>query len=71
MYFCFEINTVIKFKTRKMKTKSYYKKGELVKTPHGNAEVTVVDIVNKSVRVKHLEAKTPITDYRFSDLLIN
>ena len=47
-----------------------YKKGQRVITPHGKAIITVVDTIGKAVRVKHLEARTPITDYRFSDLKI-
>ena len=45
-----------------------YKKGQTVITPHGKAIITIVDITYKTVRVEHLEARTPITDYRFSDL---
>lgn len=45
-----------------------YQKHQVVMTPHGKAKVTVVDAIGQAVRVEHLEAKTPITDYRFSDL---
>jgi len=45
-----------------------YKKGQIVTTPHGKAKITVVDKITKTVRVKHIEARTPITDYRFKDL---
>lgn len=45
-----------------------YKKGQVVITPDGKAKIEVVDLVNKAVRVQHLEAKTPVTDYKFSDL---
>ncbi len=45
-----------------------FKKDQIVITPHGNAKITIVDAVGKAVRVQHLEARTPITDYRFSDL---
>lgn len=47
-----------------------YKVNQIVVTPHGKAKVTVVDEIGKAVRVEHLEARTPITDYRFSDLKI-
>lgn len=47
-----------------------YEKGQTVRTPHGKAIITVVDNTGKAVRVEHLEARTPITDYRFSDLKI-
>jgi hypothetical protein len=45
-----------------------YQKGQTVITPHGKAIITVVDTIGKAVRVEHLEARTPITDYMFSDL---
>lgn len=45
-----------------------YKKGQVVITPDGKAKIIVVDSVDKTVRVQHLEARTPVTDYRFSDL---
>ena len=45
-----------------------YKKGQTVITPQGKAIITEIDNTSDAVRVKHLEAKTPITDYRFSDL---
>mgnify|MGYP006321124579 FL=1 len=48
-----------------------YKKDQVVATPHGKAKITVVDEVNETVRVEHLEARTPITDYKFSDLKNN
>ena len=49
---------------------SEIKVGITVKTPDGRAIVKVVDNIDCSVRVEHLEAKTPVTDYRFSDLEI-
>lgn len=45
-----------------------YKVRQVVLTPHGRAIIKIVDYNNKAVRVEHLEAVTPITDYRFSDL---
>lgn len=42
--------------------------GQPVLTPHGKAKVIMVDNVDRAVRVEHLEASTPITDYRFVDL---
>ena len=44
------------------------KTGITVKTPDGKATVKVVDPIGCSVRVEHLEARTPVTDYRFSDI---
>lgn len=49
---------------------SNIKSGITVKTPDGKAKVSVVDFINSCVRVEHLEARTPITDYRFSDIEI-
>lgn len=46
------------------------KVNQIVLTPHGTAKIIVVDEICKAVRVDHLEATTPITDYRFSDLKI-
>ena len=48
-----------------------YKKDQIIVTPHGKAKITVVDVIEKVVRVEHLESITPITDYRFSDLMIS
>lgn len=45
-----------------------FKERQLVMTPHGKAKVLIVDNINKSVRVEHLQARCPITDYKFSDL---
>ncbi len=45
-----------------------YNIDQIVTTPHGKAKITVVDTIGKAVRVEHLEARTPITDYRFTDL---
>lgn len=39
-----------------------------VMTPFGKAKITVIDRINKNVRVVHLESKIPITDFRFEDL---
>lgn len=41
---------------------------ELVITPKGKARIVVLDSVNKCVRVKHLEARTAITDFYTKDL---
>jgi hypothetical protein len=49
---------------------SEIKVGITVNTPDGKAIVKVVDNVDSCVRVEHLEAKTPVTDYRFSELEI-
>lgn len=50
------------------KTSDMYNLNQIVQTPHGKAKIIAVDKIGKAVRVKHLEAITPITDYRFSDL---
>jgi hypothetical protein len=41
---------------------------EIVLTPHGKAIIKIVNKKEKTVRVEHLEAKTPITDYYFSEI---
>ena len=45
-----------------------YSVDQRVLTPKGKAVIKIVDHVQECVRVKHLEASTPVTDYRFSDL---
>lgn len=45
-----------------------FKIKDRVMTPHGKAIITLVDQETSTVRVKHLEAKTPVTDYKFTDL---
>lgn len=45
-----------------------YKVNQIVVTPHGKAKITAVDVIGKAVRVEHIEARIPITDYRFSEL---
>jgi hypothetical protein len=47
----------------------FFLNGETVITPVGKAVIEKIDNIDKAVRVKHLEAKTPVTDYRFADLL--
>lgn len=49
-----------------MKTK--FKIDEVVMTPEGRAKIKVIDTIHKAVRVEHIEARTPVTDYRFSDI---
>lgn len=48
-----------------------FTEGQVVMTPHGKAKLLIVDNIDKTVRVKHLQARCPITDYRFSDLNTN
>jgi hypothetical protein len=55
---------------KKKMNNSNIKTGITVKTPDGRAIVKVIDSVGCSVRVEHIEARTPVTDYRFSDLEI-
>jgi hypothetical protein len=50
-----------------MKTETYTE-GQTVMTPDGKAKIKVVDSIDRAVRVEHLEARTPVTDYRFEDL---
>jgi hypothetical protein len=44
------------------------KNNTLVTTPYGLGIVTVVDIDSNSVRVQHLIAKTPITDFKLNEI---
>lgn len=37
-------------------------------TPDGKAIIILIDHLHRSVRVRHLESKTSVTDYRFDDL---
>jgi hypothetical protein len=45
-----------------------YKKGQIVVTPNGRAEICRVDIIGRSVRVEYLEGESSIIDYKFSDI---
>lgn len=47
-----------------------FKLNQEVITPDGKAIITVIDEFTSSVRVKHLESKGPITDYKFEDITI-
>ncbi len=51
-----------------MENYSNIKIGATVKTPDGRAIVNDVDPIGCAARVQHLEARTPVTDYRFSDI---
>lgn len=42
--------------------------GQMVETPYGKAVVKVIDRATKAVRVRHIDAKTPVTDFYIKDL---
>lgn len=46
----------------------FYNKNQIVQTPLGIAQITIANNSEQSVRVKHLQSKTPITDFRMSEL---
>ena len=49
-------------------TSVQYRVDQKVLTPRGKAIIKVIDYVYGCVRVEHIDASTPVTDYRFSDL---
>lgn len=53
---------------KRLESKVKFTVNQIVMTPDGKAQIVLVDNNAKSVRVKHLEAKTPVTDYYFKDL---
>ena len=57
----------IHFKTTNVKI---CQEGDTVRTPYGIAEVTYSEHSTMSIRVKHKEAKTPVTDFRMEDVRI-
>ena len=59
-----------KNKMKNNKDKETFYVGDLVETKYGKAKVTIVDNIGKGVRVKHhiTAIKTPVTDFRFSDI---